>query len=107
MFAVPQDGSHLAKSRKRQCGQQKPTTSLNLSTSIHTPYILIPLRPARCQHAAYTLHFCYELSATPCKRIRQKANVQPAERRHPTAGAGSDGSRRVFHAVPHDRHHLT
>ena len=30
-FAVPQDWSHLDKSRKRQCGQQKPTTLLNLN----------------------------------------------------------------------------
>ena len=38
--------------------------------------------------------------------IARRSAYHPTERRCLTAGAESDGSRRVFHAVPHDWHHL-
>ena len=70
-FAVPQDWSHLDKSRKRQCGQQKPTTLLNLNQILRGvpqksserarrlgPSDAPPL-PLRCPSTPYFHNFAY------------------------------------------------
>ena len=59
-------------------------------------------------HRANTLHYCYELGGFPerCALARRPAARQQkgaVSRREPRA----IGSRRVFLAVPHDRHHLS
>ena len=64
-FAVPQDWSHLDKSRKRQCGLQKPTTLLNLNHILwgvprekarSEPVGSAPPTPRRCLSAARLHH---------------------------------------------------
>ena len=85
-FAVPQDWSHLDKSRKRQCGQQKPTTLLNLnhilrggtakklgaspsSRPLRRPSGAPPLPAAACLAAALPHillpKFCYTTNSSP------------------------------------------
>ena len=76
-FAVPQDWSHLDKSRKRQCGQQKPETSLHLKAIMRgvprekarsESVVSAPPPPLRC------------LSGTPLH------HTSPTSPNHPTEG---------------------
>ena len=75
-----------------------------------TPHNTIPLSPspAHGSHAANTLQICNERGGFPndgalARRPAARQQKGAVSRREPRA----IGSRRVFHAVPHDRHHVS
>ena len=85
---------------RRESANEIPLTPLNT--------IPLPPSPAHGSHTANTLQICNEQSRLPtrCALARRPAARQQkcvVSRREPRA----IGSRRVFHAVPHDRHHLS
>ena len=86
------------RKRRRENANEIPLTPLNT--------IPLPPSPAHGSHAANTLQICNEQSGLPTRSalVRRPATRQQkgaVSRREPSA----IGSRRVFHAVPHDRHH--
>ena len=86
------------RKRRRENANEIPMTPLNT--------IPLPPSPAHGSHAANTLQICNEQSRLPtrCALARRPAARQQkgaVSRREPRA----IGSRRVSHAVPHDRHH--
>ena len=88
------------RKRRKENANEIPLTPLNT--------IPLPPGPAHGSHAANTRQICYEQSRLPtrCALARRPAARQQkgaVSRREPRA----IGSRRVFHAVPHDRHHLS
>ena len=105
--AVRQDAKtprHQDSGRPPKAPQAPQRTRKRNSTNSTSPtYPHHPKRP----HAANTQHSGKEQKgASPQCVIARRSAYNPTERRYPPAGAESDGSRRVFHAVPHDWHHL-
>ena len=105
--AVRQDAKtprHQDSGRPPKAPQAPQRTRQRNSTNSSSPtYPHLPKRP----HAANTQHLGKEQKgASPQCVIARRSAHNPTERRCPPAGAESDGSRRVFHAVPHDWHHL-
>ena len=73
--AVPQDRNHLNKSRKRECGQQKPETPLHLHHILRgvprekarrEPVVSAPPSPRRCLAAALLPCCLTAASPPPC-----------------------------------------
>ena len=101
LTAAPLPRCLTAAPKAPQAPQRKRQRNSTNSSSPTYPHL--PKRP----HAANTQHLGKEQKgASPQCVIARRSAYNPTERRYPPAGAESDGSRRVFHAVPHDWHHL-
>ena len=99
---VKQDGNRPLPPRRRKRRRE------NANEIPLTPLYTIPLppSPAHGSHTANTLQICNERGGFPndgalARRPAARQQKGAVSRREPRA----IGSRRVFHAVPHDRHH--
>ena len=105
VLVAPERECNRPQTQRRRKRRRENANEIPLTPLYTRP---LPPGPAHGSHAANTLQICNELGGFPerCALARRPASRQQkgaVSRRESRA----IGSRRVFHAVPHDRHHLS